>query len=70
MKLTPWYPPYVVPVRKGVYEVRQPGWYSYWNGEGFNWQDCKGPEQAYVNRSSFTACSPRQSWRGLAKEPK
>jgi hypothetical protein len=73
MKLTPWFPADVKPVRAGVYEVNaefhDPPWYRYWNGEFWH---------AGGHTPEYAAQQPRISledillapWRGLAEEPK
>ena len=74
MKLTPWYPPEVKPVRKGVYEVREEvfgKWtvFAYWNGKRFGYRETESI-RAYDKRDHPTGLSATAPWRGLAEEPK
>ena len=60
MKLTPWYPGTVKPVRKGWYQRNYPSLgpsMCYWDGKNFSMI-----EDRYEN--SFTQDLP---WRGVAK---
>lgn len=68
MKLTPWFPASVKPVRVGVYRVESGGWYAYWNGRKFGWRDLT-PSKAYANRNEATLCTKLASWCGLAEKP-
>lgn len=68
MKLTPWFPGTVKPVRVGVYERKFPnGWrsYNYWNGKAWP-SPSPVPKGAEIFKSF---CSPYQdlSWRGVLK---
>lgn len=66
MKLTPWYPPHIKPVREGWYECVGPGggylvrmrWVksSWWYTSSF------------FGKSGKVLVAPR--WRGLEEEPK
>lgn len=70
MKLTPWFPPEVKPVRVGVYiaTVRKPSvFYRYWDGE--SWL-CGSFDQQLANASRPDWYGPPIHWRGLAKQPK
>lgn len=75
--LSPWFPPGVLPVRVGIYQVadefpetRGYNWFSYWDGETFNyWASC-GIQVAYAKRNHPTAVpAARWHWRGLARKP-
>ena len=71
MKLTPWYPPEVKPVRKGVYEVCFTAlpWYRYWDGR-FWWNGSFSPFDAFNRRAErFVNGECKDDWRGLAEEP-
>jgi hypothetical protein len=67
MKLTPWYPAHITPVRKGVYQQmcglgKRLG-YQHWNGHGWSpWFPT--PEQA--KQSQFHNAYSTQ-WRGIAR---
>ena len=73
-KLTPWYPPHIKPVRKGVYETHVPAWgynvglFSYWDGSRWGFLE-DSPEDAYKHRKP-TWGNQFKSWRGLARPPK
>ena len=70
MKLTPWFPPDVKPVRAGVYEARMKApWYRYWDGQ--HW--CAGartPKLAQELPHLPIEETPPEPWRGLAEEQK
>ena len=71
MKLTPWFPANVKPVRAGVYEVKEddpPAWYRRWDGECWYVGDAT-PERA-AQETIVLASWLRAPWRGLAEEPK
>lgn len=76
MKLTPWYPPNIKPVRPGVYEAQWGSsklwedWpYSYWTGE--EWANSGAtPEEALRLKNWTLGANQSKKWRGLAKEPK
>jgi len=67
MKLTPWYPAHVKPVRKGVYEMDAwDSWFRYWDGK--HWY-CGAftPEDAYEEwLDGRTIADADFDWRGLA----
>ncbi len=72
MKLTPWFPANVKPVRVGVYEIHSnttTPWYRHW--DGLNW--CAGErtpwEAGYLEFIPLGAAFA-EPWRGLAEEPK
>jgi len=76
MKLTKWFPAYIKPVRRGVYETRidsfhnnTPGAVSRWNGKRWSHQIGKNANKIYL-RDFGEAAAQNKSWRGLAKEPK
>lgn len=68
MKKTKWFPAHVLPVRKGVYEVKdtgaRAGWYAYWNGHHFGYRTIT-PKDAYRARSYATVLPRLTCWRGL-----
>lgn len=68
MKLTPWYPGNIKPVRSGVYE-RDYGKYSYWNARKGQW----GAWGAFISiaekNSDVESSLQHQPWRGLAEKP-
>jgi hypothetical protein len=71
MKLTPWFPASVKPVRAGVYQSKEPflTWYRYWDGEYW----CSGgttPIAAKRHANMRFDETPPEPWRGLAEEPK
>lgn len=72
MKLTPWYPGHIKPVRKGVYQLwsgtRDKIGYQYWDGAFWrSWYST--PETAFSARNSLAAGAMFQNdeWRGIAK---
>lgn len=72
MKLTPWYPGHVKPVRVGVYERKYPdiyhaAVYSKWHGK--NW-GCGVYNIDQANREQSISAHQSLLWRGIAKEPK
>lgn len=75
MKLTPWYPGHVKPVRVGVYErdyadnlkCRRPR-FCYWDGIAWN---CHGTTKEHAEIFKDTPSAYQfLEWRGIAKEPK
>lgn len=54
-KLTGWYKPSQLPVRKGFYECKCCNNRFYW--DGFNWRDPDWREYVQIN----------EGWRGIAK---
>lgn len=70
MKLTPWYPPEVKPVRVGVYQ-RNLGegspTYSRWNGR--EWKFSR-PTADEADEQTFRSLWQYMDWRGLAEPPK
>jgi hypothetical protein len=70
MKLTPWFPPDVKPVRAGVYEVRMKApWYRYWDGVHWHAGHCTS-ELACALPHLPIENTPPEPWRGLAEEAK
>jgi hypothetical protein len=76
MKLTPWFPANVKPVRAGVYEVKEGRmwvWYRYWDGQ-FWYAGAPSPWSArnwlLVPIGVKDAAGMALSWRGIAEEPK
>lgn len=75
-KYSPWFPPEVKPVRKGVYQVKdidslfpEYRWFAFWNGKSFGHR-CIDCNRAYRNRDFFTTRRGLTTWRGLARNPK
>jgi len=71
MKLTPWFPANVKPVRAGVYEVESLNHfklYRYWDGR--RWRaGAHTPDRAIQKfRISGLPSPDVVSWRGLAEE--
>lgn len=71
MKLTPWYPPSVKPMRPGVYQTTffpYCVWlklYSRWSGTCWFWQ-CPNKRDA---ATTTKVGDQDKHWRGLAEEP-
>lgn len=75
MKLSIWFPHYVLPAHIGVYEVDDCDgldgpWYAYWDGKKFGYRSWIGPDAAYSMRNDPTSCRETAQWRGLAEPPK
>ena len=72
MKLTPWFPADVLPVREGVYEVQPmsyPGpFYRYFDGERW-WVGGQSTSVARELNGEFQPNFPLP-WRGLTAEGK
>lgn len=74
MKLTPWYPGHVKPVRVGVYErdyaenpkSSRPR-FCYWDGAAWG---CYGMTKDNAKNFSLASAAQSLPWRGIAKEPK
>ena len=71
-KMTPWFPPHIKPVHKGVYEVKftpkglhESYWYAAWNGK--RWSRVARYEEMARFHSNFDA-SQNKYWRGFRKE--
>ena len=70
MKLTPWFPANVLPVRPGVYEVDKyigTHWYRRWDGK-YWFAGNYAPEDAASSKHALVMNA--HPWRGLAKPPK
>jgi hypothetical protein len=74
VKLTPWFPAKVKPVKVGVYQSKKPflSWYRYWDGE--YWHSGGTTPMAAKNYANMAGSrfdeTPPEPWRGLAEEPK
>ena len=72
MKLTPWFPETIKPVRPGVYQTTSvcalEVFYSYWGGRAWGWPSFT-PHSAFVYKNYVSPIQARR-WRGLAEEPK
>lgn len=69
LKLTPWYPGHIKPVRPGVYQQmcghnRDLG-YQRWDGKA--WSRWAYTAEEVANLSCFLDCN--DPWRGLAEDP-
>ena len=70
MKLTPWYPNTINPVRKGLYEVRIPKGvhlWSFWTGERWNYAEISVQRAVTINKRSMLMYNMPMQWRGVAK---
>lgn len=69
-KLTPWFPPEVLPVRDGVYEVDfyGPGWFQRFS-KG-RWFSGAGTAFDAARQKPYIQVLAPKRWRGLAEEPK
>lgn len=70
MKLTPWFPSKVKPVRIGIYERRIPGVgirYAWWNGAW--WGGFATNLIHAVNNQTFGTGHRYAQWRGLVCRP-
>jgi hypothetical protein len=71
MKLTPWFPADVKPVRPGVYKVKTRSgrpWYRRWDGKVW-FVGSNTPKDAASKIEQLWFIDSR-SWRGLAEPPK
>ena len=68
MKLTPWFPGTVKPVRVGVYERKyRNGWRAYCSWTGKAWSSpSSAPKEAAMIKFSRSA-NQNVSWRGVLK---
>jgi len=71
-KMTPWFPPHIKPVHKGVYEVKytpesehESYVYAAWNGK--QWSRPAHYEEMKSFHSNFDALQNKY-WRGFTKE--
>ena len=70
MELTPWFPPEIKPVHKGVYETSETSTgpcFNYWNGKFWCWTR-PYPEAAFDWKDDKSAVQ-ENTWRGLARKP-
>lgn len=72
MKLTPWFPGDINPVRVGPYERDYDDGngsaYCYWNGRYFGWS-AETPAAA-TTKAGQRSAKQDLPWRGLAEGPK
>ena len=72
MKLTPWFPETIKPVRPGIYQIASVDalevFDSYWDCRAWGWPSFK-PHSAFVYKNYVSPIQDRR-WRGLAEEPK
>lgn len=69
-KLTPWFPPHVKPVHKGVYETTSPSEtrvFQYWGGEFFGLTATSVDDAMRFPHEKSRWQD--DAWRGLAKKP-
>jgi hypothetical protein len=68
-KMTPWFPPQIKPVRKGVYQAKLGDdgdiCYAAWNGKRWSWADLS--HRGRMLRS-FLGSSQSKFWRGFTEE--
>ena len=71
-KMTPWFPPHIKPVRKGVYEVKftpkglhESYMYAMWNGK--RWSRVATYEEKKRFHSNFDALQNKY-WRGFKEK--
>lgn len=74
MKLTPWFPPQVTPVRVGVYQAcipyphpEDPVEFAYWDGARWGWLHNTVKQAARYKRTAHAI--QLKCWRGLAEKP-
>lgn len=70
-QLTPWFPPKVKPVRKGVYiaSVARSTFYRYWNGHRWYFGADTVSGAAKERRAWPARYQGAIAWRGLASDP-
>lgn len=72
MKLTPWFPNSIKPVREGVYQIRGASFYEpnyrRWNGNGWSetYETPSGSVQSDM-RLSYKHGQDMTGWRGIEK---
>jgi len=70
-KLSAWFPKHIVPVRVGVYQVKESKdygrkpWYAYWDGKKFGYR-ALSVDDAFELRWQMTMLPAQCKWRGLA----
>ena len=71
-QMTPWFPPHIKPVRKGVYEVKftpkglyESYFYAMWNGK--RWSRVATYEEMKRFHSNFDALQNKY-WRGFKEQ--
>lgn len=69
-KLTPWFPPDVKPVRKGIYEIKTPFGqrYSTWLGNKWSYWSADLDKAKGMSGIGDHGLN-RYHWRGLAEKP-
>ena len=73
-KMTPWFPPHIKPVHKGVYETKDPFWgtfYSNWNGKSWSIGSVylsSAFSQLGSGYRHHKTKNQNRSWRGFTKE--
>ena len=72
-KMTPWFPPHIKPVHKGVYPIKftaaesYPFMYATWNG--LKWS-CSSYKKSDNWHKKFYAADQNKFWCGFTKEQK
>lgn len=74
MKLTPWFPGSVKPVREGVYQ-QMDGWgsllgYQYWDGSYWHLWGPSIDSAVLMYRNAHPSVCQDDKWRGLSEKPK
>lgn len=73
-KLTDWFPPWMKPVRRGVYQVRHTvkgivsEGFAYW--DGFMWQILRNTIKEADGPHNYISSQQNKSWRGLKGKSK
>ena len=70
MKMTPWYPPAIRPVRVGEYQCDSSA-RRWWDGESWSCMYLPDePKEIRIRERQYVSAYQEITWRGLAEEPK
>ena len=71
-QMTPWFPPHIKPVRKGVYEIKYTGKGPHESYMWATWDGVKWSVGSYKlsddNHKDFYVANQKKFWRGFTEE--